>query len=297
MDNYQEQVKGLLLADKYNLCYRAHTGVSFSPERRAVSYIKDYSQMLEEDLQKLGDNQGNYKEKFITKFSEWMSSKGNCISSMITGPARFPVRKAEKANRAESNAYERFMNWRSKYFKAVNRKPTPTPEEELDNAMRRLDALVIMQGLMKESNKYLRKKANQDIPYEEKKKYLMEEIGLRESTAIEALKECPYTGKLGFPAYMLTNRNATIKREQDKVITMRRRIEVKTNFEDIQFDGGYVTISDDRVKIFHDEKPNEEVRTAIKQAGFRWSPHWGCWCRKHTANALNIAKELVKETL
>lgn len=295
MIDYKKQIEGLLLADLYDLCYRAHTGVSFSPEKRAVSYIKGYSEQLEEDLVKLGENQGNYKGKYIAKFSEWMSSKGNCISSVIAGPSNFPVRRAEKANRAEENAYQRFDKWREKYFKAVSRKPTPSPEEELDNAMKQLDALVIMQGLMKESNKYLRKKTTQKLDYNIKKKHLIEELGLRESTAIEALKGCTYTGKVGFPSYMLTNCNTTIKRKKEKVLIMKHRIETKENFEDIKFDGGYVTISDDRVKIFHDEKPTAEIRQAIKSSGFRWSPHWGCWCRKHTANALTVARGLITE--
>ena len=118
----KEQVKSLLLEDLYELCYRAHCGVSFSPEKRAISYIKDYSQELAEDLEELGENQGNYKTKYILKFSDWMSAKGRCISSMITGPSNFPVRRAEKFNNWENNKYEDFRKWRSKYFKAVKRK-------------------------------------------------------------------------------------------------------------------------------------------------------------------------------
>jgi len=73
---------------------------------------------------------------------------------------------------------------------------------------------------------------------------------------------------------------------------MLSRIERKDNWEDIKFDGGYVTIEDDRVKIFHESKPESNIIIELKKNGFRWSPNWKCWCRKHTGNAISVTKNL-----
>lgn len=296
MNKCKEEVEGLVLADMWQLCYRAHYNTSFSPDRRATQNVKAYSEMLEEDLAELGDNQGNYKEKFIRKLSDWMSAKGRCFSSMITGGSGFNVRRAEKANNSESNHCDNFYKWREKYFNAVKRVPTPSPEEELDAAILRLDKLIIVQQNMKDINKIVKSvlgsKKSEDASSEKLSiifNRILEE-GYSESIAKEAIT--PTYSRYGFPSYLLTNNNATIKRTQQKVLIMKNRISTKESFEDIIFDGGYVTIEDDRVKIFHDEKPEQLIINEIKSNGFRWSPNWKCWCRKHTGRALQVVKSL-----
>ena len=278
------------LSHLYDLCYRAHAHTSFSPEKRAESYVKEYSKMLDEDLKELGDNQGNYKEKFITKFSDWMSAKSRCISSMITGPANFPVRRAQKANRSEHNKCEAFANWREKYFKAVNRVPTKSPEDDLEIAEKRLDILVNNQMEMKAINSAIRKCKKTEL------KDIIDYLLLEEfSPELVSLIDNHYgrtSGKYKIPGFTLTNNNSTIKRTEQKIKIMRVRIDRKIDWEDIKFEGGYVTIEDDRLKIYHDEKPAQEIIKEIKSNGFRWSPHWKCWCRKHTGNAIYSLKSL-----
>lgn len=284
--NTKNDVVGLLLSDLWELCYRAYSGISFSPEKRATNTVKEYSELLQEDLNSLGENSGNYKQKYIEKFSEWMHAKSNCISSMIAGPSNFPVNKANKANNSEQRKGEDFFNWREKYFKAVNRQRTLSPEEELDIALNRLDKLIINQEMMKMANKVIKKNIS-----EHQKMVEMEEIGVSESLIIESLKP-DFLGRVGFPSYILTNNNSTIKRTQQKVVVMRNRIARKENFEPIQFNGGSITIEDDRVKVYHDSKPEKVVINELKSSGFRWSPFWKCWCRKHTGNAIEVAKKL-----
>lgn len=280
--------KDFLLSEYWNLCYSAHSNTSFSPERRADMYVKDYSTELEEDLKELGENQGNYKEKYINNFTSWMSAKGRCLSSMITGPANFPVRRAEKANNSERNHYEKFINWREKYFKAVNRVRTPSPEEDLDNALADLDKLVIKQDLMKMVNALVRKN------HKKMDKPDLEQLLLVNEIPTEYIKEAmndSYSG-LGFASFSLTNNNAKIKARMKKVNVMRARIENKLSWKDIEFDGGSIKVEDDRVKVYHDEKPDQSTITSLKSRGFRWSRNWGCWCRKHTAQAVEIARTI-----
>jgi len=284
--NRTEQVKTMALGHLWELCYRAHSNTSFSPERRANSYVSEYSEMLEKDLNALGTKQGNYKEKFISKFSDWMSAKGRCISSMITGGSNFPVRRAQKANDSERNKCDSFYHWREKYFKAVNRVPTKSPEDDKEAAERKLEKLVNNQLEWKAINAAIRKS-----------KLTNESELLNHLIALDFspnnIKLIDYRGgKFKIPSFYLTNNNATIKNTKDKIKAMEVRIERKMTWEDIMFEGGYVTIEDDRLKIFHDEKPTREVIQEIKSNGYRWSPNWVCWCRKHTGNAVFGLKHL-----
>ncbi|MCP1996687.1 hypothetical protein [Flavobacterium sp. HSC-61S13] len=284
-----------LLGQYLQDCITAHNWTSFSPEKRGRSLVIEFSEMLKEDLEKLGDHQGNYKEKFITKFRDWVRSKSNCASSMITGGSNFNVRRAQKANATEQNKYESFMTWRAKYFEAVNRVPTKSPEEEITLADRKLEELTNLQIEYKEINVLIKKsklkERNEIIELLLKEGYSKEAI-----TALNEVKK--YNGvdyvieSYKVPTYTLTNNNAKIKAAAQKVIIMQNRITRKESWEDILFDDGRVTIEDDRVKIIHDNKPNPEIIQELKKNGFRWSPFWKCWCRKHTGNAIAVTKGL-----
>lgn len=297
-----EAVEGLLLASLWDMAYNANRNTSFSPDKRATYTITVYSEELAEDLAALGEHQGNYKEKYTSYFSDWLRSKGNTISSMITGPANFPVRRAEKANRAEQNKYEAFRNWREKYFRAVNREPRKSPEEELILAEVRLEDLTNHQLMMKEINALLRKMSFKDLSKDEIDQKVTHKLNEDEYPE-KMISEIIWNGNNGygysFPSFTLTNNNAKIKSTKDKVIIMLNRIERKKTWEDILFDGGRVTLEDDRIKVIHDSKPERTVIDELKKNGFRWSPHWSAWVRQHTGNAVYAAKSLsfVKATI
>lgn len=284
--NEKESVKGLILSDFFDLAYSAHRNTSFVPERRAKQIIQSYSEQLESDLKELGDNTGNYQTKYIEHFKNWLNAKSNCISSMITGGSNFPVNRAIKSNNRESARYNDFQSWREKYFKAVNRIPTKSPEEEILLAEQKVETLTNLQIEYKAINKELKKVKLTDI------KSVIEHLrGLDFSdNSIKAIDE--HNGFFYVPSYRLTNNNAKIKSAKQKVQIMAVRIERKKDFQPVEFEGGYYTIEDDRVKIFHDEKPSTETIQKLKSNGFRWSPNWKCWCRKHTGNALYAASEI-----
>jgi hypothetical protein len=287
MTNYKDQVIRLKLGHLYDLCYRAHSNTSFYPEKRAVSIIQSYSALLQSDLAELGEKTGNYENKFIQYFTNWMSAKSNTISSMITGPSNFPVNRAMKANNREQAAYEEFDRFRDRYFTSVNRVPQKTPEDDLTDTENRLEKLIAFQDQAKEVNVFLRKTKLKDL------QEMIAEL-LDQGYPKEVLKRIDKVGdRYKVPAYALTNNNATIKRLRERIQILGTRIERKENFEDLLFDGGYITISDDRVKVFHEDKPSADIINKLKRGGFRWSPFWKCWTRKHTGNAIKDAMIIV----
>ena len=84
-----------------SLAMNAYRNVSFSPEKRGATILKDYSRELYEDLATIEHHKGDverYKSKYISFLSTWLSAQGRCFSVMITGAGNFPVRRHEKAN-------------------------------------------------------------------------------------------------------------------------------------------------------------------------------------------------------
>jgi len=282
------------------LCVRAHYWTSFRPEQRGEMYVREYSQMLDSDIEQLRNGGADdetisrYETKFENLFVAWMHRKCNCFSSMITGPSKFPTRKAEKANRSEENAYNIFNDWRNKFFKRVNREARPTtPDGELEKARTDLARRSYKQKYMKEINAICRKSNAVE---------LLTEMGIKPQT-IHSLLNPPYSYQSkGFQSYELTNNNANIKRLESRVEELENKIALREKQKESgevkgwQFDGGEVQVNyeADRVQILFDEKPDDKTRKELKSHGYRWSPTYSAWQRKITDNALYATKQLCK---
>jgi hypothetical protein len=261
----------------------AYRNISFSPEKRGESDYKEFSAMLSDDLSKLGDNQGNYARKYQQRLSLYLARKSRTASAMICGPAKFPFRQNAKKIDAEMRAWSDFMKWREKYIKASTRERTKSPEEEIDSALADIDRMNTGHALLKELNKLK--------TIEERKAFLVEHQNhlkgiIRIQIDLKDDLKCEH--------WTLTYLKRKIKAREDKLAINKNRIEVKENFETLEYPNGKILIENDRVIISHDVKPSREVIEKIKARGFRWSPSYSSWSRKHTANALYDAKEIMK---
>ncbi len=259
------------------LCSDAFRNQSFSPEKLADRMYSDLMQELKEDLAQL-DNPGNYGKKYIEHVSKYLSRKARVMNWFITGPANFPVARNQKNMDLEDRAWKEFRAWRDRYIKAVNRIPHLSPEQDLDKALIDLNKTTQFHEMAKAANKIIKDK-------KDGKKERLLDLGFNEKS-VNTLMTPDCFGYLGIAPFTLTNNRAKIKRLESKVITMKRRIETKTDFQPVNFPGGVINIENDRVTITHDEKPDRSVIDKIKARGFRWS-------RKHTAQALYDAKEIV----
>jgi len=229
----------------------SYRNISFYGEKRGAQEFEYYTELLESDLKELGENLGNYREKFIDKLMAYFYSQSNCASAFICGPANFNNRRAEKLFTWRDNKMDHFNHWRTKYFKAVNRVRTLSPEAEIDVAIERLEFLETEKA---KPNKYTHK-------------YLSKPSETPEDTC---------------RIYSVTTK---IRETKKKIEAMKHRIEAKNNFKPINFEGGKILLENDRLIIAHDEKPEREILDAIKKHGFRYSPKFKQWVRKHTGNA------------
>lgn len=286
-DNEVKDTTGMLLHKYEQQAIRAHNGTSFSPERRGRYYIKEYSEQLAADLEKvkeLGGDVDRYREKYERLFSAWMSAKGNCISSMITGPSGFPVRRAEKANRSEENRNREFHEWRKKAMAAMEKAKRKEERADLDpveEARAKYEQEAKNLERMKAANKICLSKTKTD----EQKVAELVAAGWKESNA-RKLIEPDYIGRKGFSSFSLTNCRNRMKHYEQRV----KELECRANAtaKAVEMPGGInivENVPENRLQVFFPDKPDAETRTALKKNGFRWSPSNGCWQSYLNTNA------------
>ena len=85
--------------------------------------------------------------------------------------------------------------------------------------------------------------------------------------------------------FEMQNNNANIKRMRERVADLERRQEESASSDGagpVAFDGGRVHLDHDanRLRIYFDAKPAEDVREQLKRSGFRWSRTEGAWQRQ-----------------
>lgn len=284
----------LLLQGFKEKAISAHRWTSFSPEKRGETLINQYSAQLSEDLEELKaekvDNETlvSYEQRYKSLFSAWINAKSNCISSMITGPARFPIYKAEKANRSEEKHYTIFQQWREKAKKAIIKKTQPekTYNSEIERYKQELEGMRKNHELMKTGNIAI-KKANKDKA--DISQYLINTFGIKEHM-IE------WTMKFGFG---LQNNNANMKRVEQRIKELEAKEQSRQDEpeKEFLFNGGKVVMNyeADRIQIIHDTKPGQDVITLMKKNGFKWSPFNKAWQRQITANAIYTTKHLINQ--
>lgn len=98
--------------------------------------------------------------------------------------------------------------------------------------------------------------------------------------------------KSPYPSYVLSNNNQEIRRLQERVKQLTEAREL--GYQGWEFDGGKVIANADknRLQIFFDEIPSEEVRQDLKGHGFRWARSEGAWQRQLTDNAIYAASRV-----
>lgn len=261
---------------------QSYNGISFYGERRGAQDFDYYTELLKSDLEELGENQGNYKEKFIDKVMTIYHRQMSCTSAFIVGPANYNISRHNKKWASRDNAYDAFNHWREKYFKAVNRVRTLSPEAEIDKTIKEIDSLIIQRDAFKHIRK--ESKSNKDFDL----MTYLEEVFPDWS---DESKQYIYDN--GIMSYQVASLTTRIRERKKKIEVMKARIKVKQEQKTVFFNGGSIYIENDRVIIAHDEKPDREIIQAIKKNGFRWSPKMGNWCRKHTANARHSANYLL----
>lgn len=284
----------MLLQKHLQAAIWAHNWTSFTPEKRGEAMIKDYSEQLEGDLKEvgsLGGDPADYQTKYERHFLAWLNAKSNCISAMITGPAKFPTRKAEKMNNREQAKWKEFDQFRENYIARLKknlRREARAASDPAAEMRAKLESAEKMQAFMVAANKVVRSKKT-----DAEKVTLIVELGCSEKLATEILTP-DWCKRVGFASYQLQNNLTNIKRMRSRVAELEAKKTAETT-ETERADG--ITIvenaSADRLQIFFPGKPEPEMIATLKRNAFKWSPSNGCWQRQLTDNARHAARKIL----
>lgn len=285
----------------------AYHGTSFRPEKRGASVVNSYIKTMEglarfieqsakDDRQKdvMQEVFDDLRLKYKAKTLACLDAQSRCMSSMITGPANFPVRRAEKANNAE---HKRTVEWLEfhknleKYaLKNLNAVYSTQEKQtsELEKQRSKLKGLIDSQELMKQINAQYRKggwDAVTGIADDMKEKL------------VAAMASDWRSSPKPFETYVLTNNNANIKRIKKRIAELETKSKAAQEHGTLEQELNGLTIcrnyTEDRLQLLFSDIPSAEVRKVLKSHGFRWSPRFSAWQRKLTNNALYVLKNIL----
>ncbi len=156
--------------------------------------------------------------------------------------------------------------------------------EALAKLTEKLERLQIAQTRMKQINAYYRKHGTCQ--------------GFHGLTSEQAAKldqqvENGYSWeKTPYPPFAMSNNNQEIHRLQARIKQLTEARDL--GYQGWEFEGGRVVANADnnRLQIFFDEIPSEEVRKELKGRGFRWARSEGAWQRQLTDNAIYAASRV-----
>ena len=96
-------------------------------------------------------------------------------------------------------------------------------------------------------------------------------LGLTQPQA-EKLFQPDFAGRVGFPAYSLTNLGANIRRLKERLVSIDRQAK---RTEAAEAAGGVVIAGEEFINVTFAEKPERRIIEELKSAGFCWGG--GCW--------------------
>lgn len=255
----------------------------------------------------------SYKSLIEEAYNDNLYRRSNIVPVNIAGPSNYPADKMNKLMdahmKSENMWIEKMNRFIDNTFNMIeNLTPVEKVIEDYGNGKRssepisssdphalekltaKLEYSTNLQSEMKKANAHYRKNDTM--------------AGYKDLTDIESTKmDEDIRGGYSFnqqpyPSFMLTNNNANMK-------TIKKRIEsiashrTEQKIQGYKFDGGEVVANYeiDRLQIFFDEKPDEEMRKTLKGSAFRWSPkNNNAWQRQLTSNAIYSAKRILPET-
>ena len=149
------------------------------------------------------------------------------------------------------------------------------------------DKIVLLekrQALMVAANKFVKKNDREGLA----------DLGFSDAQ-VDKLFTPDFCGRLGFASYMITNNGANIRRLKDRQELLEKTRSIESSDVTIGDVKIADNIEDNRVQIFFPGKPSEEVRSELKQNGFKWAPSTGAWQRNYSQYASQIAKNIVQK--
>ena len=158
------------------------------------------------------------------------------------------------------------------------------------------------------------KDIGKSIEEDKKSKYYKDKIKSIESSKVIYNDDPNASEKLKEKLEALENERQQIKEREHstwelqnigaRIRETKRRIEALGRLENIEFNaiefiGGKAIHNKElnRIQLYFDNIPDEEVRKELKHRAFKWSRREGAWQREFTENAIKATNILIKDVL
>lgn len=288
------------LSEFRKAAYSAYQWTSFDPDKRAASTLTEHEAQLNEDLKQIPETEHErYISNYKKYFGAWLAARGNCASSMITGPANFNIRRNEKANNLEHKRYGELMQWRDRALAAIKRHVEEArPQEEKDaEAWESLERTLrssasTIEGINNGTERGYNKALFVSSIYNKVETYAKRGDTEMVARAVALIEELNQSSRI------ISARHKFFKLPELAAVNKQKQ-EDNQNRENtgVDFIGGRAVnnFAENRLQLIFDEKPSSDIIAALKRNAFKWSPNAGAWQRQLTGNAVYAAKSLLKE--
>ena len=281
----------------------AYNNLSFDPDKRGIRELESFeawkvstketiiskigfeNDLILADINRLIDIIEAYKIKYYSQLSR-------CASSAITGGSNFPVARNQKNRSYSDNTYQKMLDTEKKITAKIYKKYIPSDiikngdSDSVEKLKAKIKAQEARRELMKQANKIVRTKADNETKTLELKK-----LGFSEDLAYELLNPRFHYAK-GYQTFELSNLGALIRTNKQRLAFLERQ-KSKVDSEEVKETCIVkVCYADNRVRVFHESKPDKTVIQSLKSNGFRWTPSLTCWQAYINDRSLRFIKEL-----
>ena len=244
--------------------------------------------MYHEKIDRLLDT---YARRLAENLNQSYAIAIRCPSILVAGPANFPVRKKEKQNRADD---VNLKEWRDIQGILARIRGTGMAgiSSNDENALQKLREMLARhereQEEMKAINAYYRKHGTLDG------------CPLLSAEEVERIKAAMARDWRANPkpynSYFLDNNNQSIRKTKARIAELEAK-QSNPAPAGWSFEGGRVVMNqeENRVQILFDGKPDADIRSELKHAGFRWAPSQGAWQRMLNQNGIYAAKGVTEK--
>lgn len=240
--------------------------------------------LTEEQLAFLQRRKADFKNLVEEAYNNQLSNRANFVPWNVAGRANCP---SAKMNKLADRNMEKSLEWSEK----INR--------FIENTKREIKGLTPLESVLEDyrngkwkhgevissDDPHAMEKLNAKLEYLNKHHDRMK---VENRLARKEKRNPPYS------SYELTNNLASIKATSKRIKELEA-VKENQRLEGFEFEGGEVTADYDlnRLQIYFDEKPDENLRSELKSNGFRWAPSQEAWQRQLTENALYAAKRIL----
>jgi len=288
-----------------NVAVGAFTNTSHTPEKRGQARREEYAATLKSAREQLDaaaktDEQKRIADAEFARYREGMKSRtlaylnalSRTASSMITGPANFPVERNRKAGAVADKRGEELRDFdkraRAAMLRAVNAAATPEMRSnEETGRIEQITAKFIERSrdgfnAMSKQNfvgKLERAAKNGETQAVARALQMLREEGQRRGKPLFVNRASIW--KLADVATEAVQAEASAPTGEQEHAAYTDGTRVVRNYDD------------DRLRIFFPGKPSDAQRTALKSRGFKWSPANGAWQRQNTQAAVFAADDIL----